>query len=66
MHAFKVVLMATIVIVLASWASWMVQSKAQLSQTGMGSVAGGGGGGGGCNGVINLSAGCALPMMGGL
>lgn len=65
MHAFKVVVMAIIVISLASLASWVVQPKAQLSQTGMGKVAGGGGGSG-CNGTINLSAGCALPMMGGL
>ena len=27
---------------------------------------GGGGGGGGCNGTIDLSSGCAMPMLGGV
>ena len=29
------------------------------------SIGGSGGGGGGCNGAINLSSGCKLPMLGG-
>ena len=36
---------------------------AQLLMTGSGSNQPGGGGGGGCNGVVNLGAGCALPML---
>jgi hypothetical protein len=31
----------------------------------VGGVNSGGGGGGGCNGTINLSTGCAQPMLGG-
>lgn len=65
MHAFKVIVMAIIVIALASLASWMVQPKAQLSQTGMGSVAGGGTPNP-CTGTIDIGAGCVLPMLGGL
>lgn len=40
MHAFKVVLMAIIVLALSYWVGWV--AKAQLSQTGAGIVAGGG------------------------
>lgn len=65
MHAFKVVVMAIIVIALASFAGWMVQPKAQLSQTGMGGVAGGGPPNP-CTGTIDIGAGCVLPMLGGL
>jgi len=43
-----------------------IAPQAQLLITGAGSASGsGGGGGGGCNGTINLSTGCAQPMLGG-
>lgn len=46
--------------------AWVLGSAAHSQTT---TLAGGkppGGGGGGCNGVIDLSAGCVLPMFGGL
>lgn len=60
MHGFKVALVITAVSVAVGCVT-----KAQLSQTGMGKVAGGGGVACGV-GAIDLSAGCVLPMMGGL
>lgn len=38
----------------------------RITITPRGGGGGGGGGGGSCNGTIDLSAGCAQPMLGGL
>jgi hypothetical protein len=41
------------------------QEGAQISPIGSPLNPGGGGGGGGCMGVIDLSTGCPMPMLGG-
>lgn len=58
MRSFKVIL-ALCFLALAA------QAYAQLAQTGAGSTPGGSGPPPTCDGSIDLSKGCALPMLGG-
>jgi hypothetical protein len=54
---------------LVLWLLFMALWLVSLAHSQTTTLAGGkppGGGGGGCNGVIDLSAGCVLPMFGGL
>ena len=61
---------STLVNVLIELANDHEAVQARLTRLGAGipggceAVGGGGGGGGGCNGVIDASAGCPLPMLG--
>lgn len=59
MPAFKIILVAMVLVALGALA------KAQLSQTGMGIVAGGGAINP-CTGALNASLGCIMPALGGV